>query len=105
MIRAGKLDKLITVQRLTEAVDAAGTVSRTWAAILTLRAEVLTLSLTEAAAAFGEAETTSQLLRTRYVDGLTTADRVQLDGTAYNLKAIGVIGRRRGLELRIERAA
>jgi head-tail adaptor len=103
MIRAGKLDRLIIVQRLTEAVDDAGTVSRTWQTIGTLRAEVLTASLAEAGATFGETETASQLLRTRYVDGITTGDRVVLDGVAHDVKAIGVIGRRVGLELRIER--
>jgi head-tail adaptor len=102
-MRAGRLDRTITIQRLGETVDAAGTVSRAWVDLAMLRVEVVSLNLAEAAAAFGDAETGALTLHSRFVVGITTADRVLLDGTPHNLKAIAEIGRRRGLELRLER--
>ena len=102
-MRAGTLDRTISIQRATSTVAPAGTVSEAWATVAIVRAELVSLGATEQSAAFGEAETVGLVLRTRYLAGLTTADRVLLDGEAFNLKAIVEIGRRRGLELRIER--
>lgn len=103
-MRAGKLDRTIVLQRAEEAVSPAGTVSRGWATIGELRAEMVNLAAMETAAAFGEIETTAIILRTRYVTGITTTDRVLFAGDFYNIKSIVEIGRRRGLELRVERA-
>lgn len=100
-MRAGKLDRAIVLQRSVETVSAAGTVTRTWSTIGELRAELVNLASVEVGAAFGEVETSSLVLRARYLGGLTTADRVVFGGNFYSIKSIAEIGRRRGLELRV----
>lgn len=102
-MRAGRLDRKITVQRLAEAVSVAGTVTRSWTTLATVRAELLQDVATEAQAASGEAETIKLGFRIRYLPGITTADRVTYGGANFDLVELKEIGRRRGLELRCER--
>jgi len=104
-MRAGKLDRTVVVQRGTETVSAAGTVSKTWTTLGELRAELINLAAAEGDETFGDAERTSVTLRTRFYAGITTADRILLNGDFFDIIGIAEIGRRRGLEIRIERAA
>jgi len=99
-MRAGKLDRSIDLERLTETVQPSGAVVTTWAKIATVRAEIVQQSATEFLTGFGEAENGTVVFRVRYVPDLTTADRVAYAGAIYDLKEIKEIGRRRGLELR-----
>lgn len=99
MIRAGKLDRTITIQRQTQAKDGPRVVTA-WTDIATVRAEIVQQSASEFLTGYGEAETGTVIFRIRYLGGITTADRILFDGTAYNIKEIAEIGRRRGLELR-----
>ncbi|MFG1340562.1 head-tail adaptor protein [Xanthobacter autotrophicus] len=46
-MRAGSLDRAITIQRATEARDDFGEVSTTWADVATLRAALIQASTTE----------------------------------------------------------
>lgn len=102
MIRSGKLDRQITLERQTETVAASGAVSKAWATFATVRAEVVQQSATEYLTGLGDAENNTVMFRIRYLAGVTTADRVTFEGTAYDLKEIAEIGRRRALELRCE---
>ncbi|MDW4548838.1 head-tail adaptor protein [Defluviimonas sp. D31] len=102
-MRAGTLDRFISIERLTENVAASGAVSTTWTEIAAVRAELVQQSETEALTGFGEGETTSVIFRIRYLPGMTLADRVIYAGSAYGLQEIAEIGRRRGLELRAAR--
>jgi len=99
-MRAGKLDRSITIQRQAETLTPSGSVAITWTNIATVRAEIVTQSASEFLTGFGEAENGTIVFRIRYVSGITTADRVSYNGSAYDLKEITEIGRRRGLELR-----
>lgn len=101
-MRAGKLDRTIIIQRATQSVGTAGAVGKTWATLAELRAELVNLVAVAAGAPFGEVETTGIMFRTRYVAGITTADRVALGGEFYKIASVTEIGRRRGLELRVE---
>lgn len=101
-MRAGKLDRTLLIERQTETVSAAGTVTTTWANIATVRAELVSNALAENGAAFGEAESVTLLFRIRYLDSLTTKDRVTYEGRACGIVGIIELGRRRGLELRCE---
>lgn len=103
-MRAGKLDKLITLQRNVESKSSTGAVTSVWTDLATVRAEIVQQSADEFLTGFGEAETTAIIFRVRYVAGITTADRVLYAGNPYDLNEISEIGRRRGLELRCERA-
>jgi SPP1 family predicted phage head-tail adaptor len=99
MIRAGKLDKQITVERETETVAASGAVSKTWAPVATVRAELVQLSAEEYLTGFGEGDTGGAVFRIRYLSGITTADRVTCDGTTYDIDEIAEQGRKRAWEI------
>lgn len=105
MFRAGKLDRQITIVREAETVAASGAVSKTWATVATVRAELVQRSADEYLAGFGEADAGGAVFRIRYLAGITTADRVVFDGVAYDIDEVAEIGRRRALELRCSRAA
>ncbi|MCS3740228.1 phage head closure protein [Rhizobium sp. BK661] len=99
-MRAGKLDRTISVERLAETVSASGAVSSAWTNIATVRAEIVHQSASEFLTGFGEAQDGTIIFRVRYLPGISTADRVAYNGASYDLKEITEIGRRRGLELR-----
>ncbi|WP_412033152.1 phage head closure protein [Nitratireductor aquimarinus] len=99
-MQAGKLDRKICIERLTETVSATGAISNTWTTFTIARAQIVTQSATEFLAGFGEAESGTIVFRIRYLAGITTADRITYAGQLYDLKEVTEIGRRRGLELR-----
>ncbi|SOE08496.1 SPP1 family predicted phage head-tail adaptor [Hoeflea halophila] len=99
-MRAGKLDRTISVERKTETVYETGAVVTDWLAIATVRAEVVTQSADEFLTGFGKAESGNVIFRVRYLHDVTTADRVICDGKIYDLKEVIEVGRRRALELR-----
>lgn len=99
-MKAGKLVHIITVQRASVAVNDAGTPIDTWAHFATLRAELVEQSTEEFIRSQGAAEEAAIVFRTRFVAGITPADRVEFDGVAFNLREVAEIGRRKGLELR-----
>jgi SPP1 family predicted phage head-tail adaptor len=102
MMRSGKLDRSIAIERMAETVSASGAVSKAWAVIATVRAELVQQSADEYLAGYGEAQEGNLLFRIRWMDGITTADRVTYDGTAYDIDQIAELGRKRGLELRLK---
>lgn len=101
-MRAGKLDRTITLQRLAATKNEHHTPVSAWLNIATVRAEIVTQSASEFLTGFGEAENGTIVFRVRYLAGITTADRVSYAGQVYDLKEVTEIGRRRGLELRCE---
>lgn len=104
-MRAGKLDRTIVIERATTTVDEYGTPAEGWTTVATVRAQRVKLTTEEFIRAFGSASEAVAVFRIRYVDGLTTADRITCDGETYDLKGIEPIGRRQGLELRAISAA
>jgi len=100
MMHAGKLTSTIAIQRETETVNDFGTVSKAWANVASIRAEIVQQSASEFLTGYGEAEDGTIIFRIRYRPGITTADRVIYAGRIYDLKEIKEIGRQRGLELR-----
>ncbi|WP_428428236.1 phage head closure protein [Pararhizobium sp.] len=103
-MRAGNLDKTIRIDRYdTGGVDDYGTPTPGFAALATLRAQVVQSS-TEEFVEHGATDQTVIIFRCRYLDGVTNADRVHFDGGYFNIKEIKEIQRRKGLELRCIRA-
>lgn len=100
MIRAGTLNRVIFIDRLTETLNENRNPVSTWTNIAALRAEVLQHGVDEAEADNGERETNSITFRTRLFTGLTTADRIRFMGRVYNVKGFTEIGIRNGLEIR-----
>lgn len=103
-MRAGTMDKLITIQRFTSTVDDFGTPVETWTDVAGLRAQIVTASTDEFIRNGAEAETVI-VFRVRYLDSITTADRIVYGGQPFNIKETTEIGRRKGLELRCVRVA
>lgn len=103
-MRAGKLDRSITLQRGSNTVDAYGAPLFTWEDIAAPRAQIIQTNTEEFLRAFGASEETAIIFRTRFLDGVTTADRILFGGEAFNIREMKEIGRRRGLELRCVRA-
>lgn len=99
-MRAGRLDRTITVQRVTSAVDDFGTPVESWSDIATLRAEIVQASTREFFKDDAPRDNATIVFRTRFLDGITNADRVAYDGRLFDITDTKEIGRRRGLELR-----
>jgi hypothetical protein len=102
-MRAGTLDRIIIVQRASESVGAAGSVGKSWLTLGELRAELVNLAAVAEGAPYGTLETIGIMFRTHYVAGITTADRVVFNGEFFKITSVAEIGRRVGLELKVER--
>lgn len=100
-MRAGKLDRQINIERLTETITPSGGSIKAWQVIATVRSELVQQSATEFLTGFGEAESGTAIFKMRYLPDITTADRVVYGSAVYDLKEIKEIGRRRGMELRV----
>lgn len=99
-MRAGKLDRSITIERLTETVSDTGGVASAWTTTATIRAEIVNQTASEFLTGYGEAEAGTIVFRIRYRADITTADRITYAGRQFNIKEVAEIGRRRWLELR-----
>ena len=102
MLNIGMMNRRITIERATETRKPSGDTLKAWTPVATVRAELIQQSANEFLTGYGEAETGTVIFRVRYRPGITTADRVTFDGTAYGIKEIKTIGRRHALELRGE---
>jgi SPP1 family predicted phage head-tail adaptor len=102
-MRAGRLHHCIKIESPFRALDDYGVkrnVSFNPNIVATLRAELINPTREEFARAYGQDEEHVLIFRTRFVDGVTTADTVRFDGRAYDIKQVVEIGRRKALELR-----
>lgn len=99
-MRAGTLNRVICIDRLTETLNENRTPVSAWTSIATLRAEALQHSADEADADNGERDNDTITFRTRFFTGLTTADRIRFMGRTYNVKGWTEIGIRGGLEIK-----
>lgn len=103
-MRAGKLDRTIQIQRFTNTVDDFGTPVMAWDAVATLRAQLIEANTEEYLRGNGATDETAAVFRTRYLDGVGTADRVSYQGGFFNIRDVKELGRRDGLEIRCEKA-
>lgn len=101
-MRAGKLDRSITVQSFTSTVNDYGTPVSVWTNVATVRAQIIQSS-TEEFLTSGASDTTSIIFRTRYFAAVTNGSQVIYEGQPYNVREVKEIGRRKGMDLRCER--
>ena len=100
-MRSGKLDRTITVRRYDEyAVDDYGVASPTWVNAGTLRAQLVQQTTEEFIANSGADDDAVMIFRTRYLDGVTTKDRIRFECTDYDIREVKITGRNRYMELR-----
>jgi SPP1 family predicted phage head-tail adaptor len=101
-MRAGKLDRQIKIQSVSNTVDDYGTPVVTWTDFATVRAELVDPAIQEPARDYGETPNFTATFRIRWLADVTSLHRVQFEGRNLNIREVREIGRRRGLELRCE---
>lgn len=101
-MRAGALDRTITLQRSTTTISDGGQPSQVWSDLATVRAQQVQASTDEFIRGYGASEKTVVVFRMWWLDGITNADRVLYGGQTLNIKEIKELGRRAGVELRCE---
>lgn len=99
-MRAGKLDKTISIERLGRTVDDYGTEVESWTPVAVVRAQLVQQSTEEFMRGAGSMAETAVVFRIRHRDGIAPADRITHTGTAYDIKEVKELGRREGLDLR-----
>lgn len=102
-MRAGQLDRAITIQRSTSDIDELGNPAGTvWSNVATIRAQLVQASTEEFIRGYGASDETAIIFRTRFIE-IGLADRIVFNGANHNIKELKEIGRQRGLEIRTVR--
>lgn len=104
-MRAGGLDRRVTLQRATTEQNEYGEIISTWGDLATVFAEVRQQSGKEYLAAGGIEASVRVVFYLRYFPGLTVLDRVSYEGRLHNIEEVREIGRRDGTELHTVAAA
>lgn len=100
MIRSGRLDKRITIQRKTLTDNEYGEPVETWADLVTLWAIYLPARGSERFAAQQQIAEIDTVFRIRYRQNITVTDRIIYNGRTYDIKAVvDMCGRKDGIEL------
>nr|WP_196107487.1 MULTISPECIES: phage head closure protein [unclassified Ochrobactrum] len=99
-MRAGKLDRLITIQRATYVDDGMGNQTPAWAKLADLRAQIVQASTEEYIRAYGASDDTVIIFRTRYFPGVKNEDQIVYAGSEFDIKETKELGRKQGLEIR-----
>ena len=92
---AGMLRTAITFQRKTRVSDGAGGFADTWATLKATKAHAKGLSGYERLTSDRVNAETKDRIVTRYFAGLTPADRVVMDGRAFNITYINDLDRKK----------
>ena len=102
-MKARRLIHVLTIQRASDTINEAGTPVTVWDDLASLRAEKVEQGTTEFIRNYGAADETVAVFRTRFLAGVTNADRITFDGAEFNIKEIVTLGRNRGYEFRCVR--
>ena len=86
-LKAGDLDKRVTIQAPTETRDAGGAVVVTWVDVATVWAAIEPLRGRELIAAQAEASEVSGKIRLRYLSGITSKHRVVYGARIFDVVA------------------
>ena len=87
-MRAGKLNRRISVQQLAAGQDALGQPVQTWSLVAELWAHILHSSGIETIKAGAEMSIVRASIRVRYTRQITAGMRVLADGYTYNVVAV-----------------
>lgn len=103
-MRAGNLDRVIQILGRTMASpDLYGAVVPTWATVATLRAQLLQHATDDKEGQRGHTTDVVRTFRMRWLDGVSLENRVTYEGQQYQIVSIKELGRRRGLDLTVEK--
>ena len=98
-MRAGDLDRRITIERVTITYSETGEPIETWNTLATRWAQVQQQSGREF---FSGVQTVSERrvsFRIRWLEGLTVLDRVVCDSAVHDIQEVRRLGRKEGVEL------
>lgn len=98
-MRAGQLDRQITIQQATRTRGATGAVSESWADVISLRAGIKQRKQSELEAAAKTQARGELVFITRFVSGITPLNRLLFETRAYDITGVVETGRRAGLEI------
>lgn len=101
-MRAGKLDRRITIQADSSTVNEYGVPVEAWSDFATVPAQIIQTSTEEYLRAYGETDSLAMIFRIRWLAGVTTNHRVVYEGKNLNIRETKEIGRRKGWELRCD---
>lgn len=87
-LRAGKLDRRVTIKRLTDGHDEIGQPVQAWVDVATVWASILTKSGAETIRADKESSAVQSSIRIRRRDGITAAMRVHHGAAVYDIKVV-----------------
>lgn len=102
-MRAGKMRHVIEIQCPETTINPAGTPVETWAKIGTFRAEVVEQDAQEFLKTQGAVGEVAVLFRIRGLTIMLLNWRVLFNGQIYNIREVGWLDRKTGLELRCTR--
>jgi len=98
-MRAGSMDRRVTLQRFTTTQDEYGEEIQTWTDLATVFAEVRQQGGREYLAAATIMADQRVVFFIRWYPGLTVLDRVSYGGALHDIEEVREIGRRDGVEL------
>lgn len=87
-LQAGSLNRVVTIQQRSMAVDTFGQQSEAWTTVLTARASVEPLSGSELVAAGAQIGETMVNVTVRYRPSITAAMRLTYQGVVYNILSV-----------------
>lgn len=98
-MKAGSLDRRITIERFTATVDDFGEEVKSWAPLRTVWANVTPISDGERWRAGEVGATVTTRFAIRWGAGVGVEDRIVFDGRVYDVVGVKEIGRREGQEI------
>jgi SPP1 family predicted phage head-tail adaptor len=98
-MRAGALDRTITIQRKTLTQDETGAPVESWAVYATVCASKKDLRGSERFASQQVMADADTQFRIRYLSGITPMDRILCEGRTYDVKSVLEFGRREGMDI------
>ena len=98
-MRAGDLDRRISIERFTSTTSESGEPIETWANLATVWAKVEQQSGREFFSTVQEISERRVVFRIRWIEDLTVLDRVMCDGEAHDIHEVRRLGRKEGCEL------
>ena len=99
-MRAGRLNRRITIQEPTESQGTTGQAVPSWATYRTVWAEVKQRTGKESFDADQMVAETNTIFKIRYLTGLTRKMRISYGGDYYGIESIAEIGFKEGHEIR-----
>ena len=98
-MRAGKMERWITIEEFTAVQDAYGQETETWTEFATVWAEKIDIKARERFAAQQDIAEQTTRFRLRWLMGITPKMRIISENKTYDIGGIAELGRRVGMEI------